>query len=147
MGRIVTIILKKKIYLEQILSYPFTPVPMCFAHMNRKTNKTTKSTLFKELENWPPRKMDANCSGGSESSLHRISFSIVKSLPKRRLLEHTQKDLYSGLPQVKRDSVMHTDECTGGWERWLPAISTRKRSFRKVNTDFGYIHRRKESKK
>ncbi len=41
---------------------------------------------------------------------------------------------------------MHTDECTGGWERWLPAISTRKRSFRKVNTDFGYIHRRKESK-
>jgi hypothetical protein len=87
------------------------------------------------------------CSGGSESSLHRISFSIVKSLPKRRLLEHTQKDLYSGLPQVKRDSVMHTDECTGGWERWLPAISTRKRSFRKVNTDFGYIHRRKESKK
>jgi hypothetical protein len=41
------------------------------------------------------------CSGGSESSLHRISFSIVKSLPKRSLLEHTQKDLYSGLPQVK----------------------------------------------
>jgi hypothetical protein len=41
---------------------------------------------------------------------------------------------------------MHTDECTGGWERWLPAISTRKRSFREVNTDFGYIHRRKESK-
>jgi hypothetical protein len=60
MGRIVTIILEKKIYLEQILSYPLTPVPMCFAHMNGKTNKTTKSTLFKELENWPPRKMDAN---------------------------------------------------------------------------------------
>lgn len=60
MGRIVTIILEQKIYIEQILSYPLTPVPMCFAHMNGKTNKTTKSTLFKELENWPPRKMDAN---------------------------------------------------------------------------------------
>jgi hypothetical protein len=41
---------------------------------------------------------------------------------------------------------MHTDECTGVWERWLPAISTIKICFRKVNTDFGYIHRRKESK-
>jgi hypothetical protein len=60
MDRIVTIILEKKIYLEQILSYPLTPVPMCLAHMNGKTNKTTKLTLFKELENWPPRKMDAN---------------------------------------------------------------------------------------
>jgi hypothetical protein len=48
------------------------------------------------------------CSGGSESSLHRISFSIVKSLPKRSLLEHTQKDLYSGLPQLKeRFSYAH----------------------------------------
>jgi hypothetical protein len=75
MGRIVTIILEKKIYLEQILPYPLTPVPMCFAHMNGKTNKTTKSTLFKELENWPPRKNGCKC---------RHGFSHVESYAKQK---------------------------------------------------------------
>ncbi len=41
---------------------------------------------------------------------------------------------------------MHTDECKGVWERWLPVISTRKRGFTKVDTGFVYTHRLKESK-
>ncbi len=63
MGRILTIALEQKIDLEQVLSYPLTPVPMCFAHMNGAMNKTTKSALFKELEkrnkSLPLRRIDA----------------------------------------------------------------------------------------
>lgn len=63
MGRILTIALEKKVDLEQVLSYPLTPVPICFAHMNGIMNKTTKAALFKELEkrsnSLPPRRITA----------------------------------------------------------------------------------------
>ena len=60
-GRILTI--TQENWLRAVLSYPLTPVHMCFSHMNGAMNKTTKSTLSKELQkrnkSLPPRIIDA----------------------------------------------------------------------------------------
>lgn len=50
MGRILAISLEKKIYMQVVLSFPLTPVPLCFSHVDGTINKTDKSVLFKALE-------------------------------------------------------------------------------------------------
>ena len=51
MGRFLCIALENKVDMAEILSYPLTPVPLCFSHLNGSMKKTNnKAALFNELE-------------------------------------------------------------------------------------------------
>ncbi len=51
MGRILAIALDKKVDMALILSYPLTPIPLYFSHIDGFMNKPPKSSLFNVLEN------------------------------------------------------------------------------------------------
>ena len=42
--------LKRKIYIEEVLTYPLTPIPLSLCHTDGKMSKTATSTLMEELE-------------------------------------------------------------------------------------------------
>ena len=54
MGRILVLGLERKIDMQVVLSFPLTPVLLCFSHTDESINKTDKSTLFKMLERRVP---------------------------------------------------------------------------------------------
>lgn len=50
MGRILATALEKKVDMAHVLSYPLTPIPLCFSHIDGEMNKTPKILLFHCLE-------------------------------------------------------------------------------------------------
>lgn len=49
-GRLLALLLEKKINTEKVFCYPITPMPLSLCHMDGTINKTNKSTLMRDLE-------------------------------------------------------------------------------------------------
>ena len=79
MGRLLCIALENKVDMAEILSYPLTPVPLCFSHLDGSMKKTNKAVLFNELEkkvrSCPPRRIDCTLIDGM------FYFHLLGDLP------------------------------------------------------------------